>query len=242
MLSEFRQEGVAEPWQHHPGGEYSQGHRGWETSAYQYSAVNINRPSWVQVPYTDHHIYKYTQQDSFYEYPERLGLDLERMVEVDDLSHLDPPSIEAFLQSWLYFGLLQDLFKLIEVDVNCDDLYIIPNLKKMLITTEKLAKYVTQWKRNEREKSGTLDPAGKESRSSKMIDILDLARRIIRPTTEQYLIRVQEEGFQLTPVSFLSPLLSLTIQTLGLSLASPFAISTTSCWWKQICTGVIIFC
>jgi hypothetical protein len=57
--------------------------------------------------------------------------------------------VEAFFQTWLYFGVLFSIFKLVEVPVSTGDFIRTNASKRKLITTEKLPGFIQAWMNRE---------------------------------------------------------------------------------------------
>ena len=77
----------------------------------------------------------------FAQYPSRRGYDLQRLYSGDFSQH-PREDTASFLQTWLYFGTLNEIFKVVEVDlehfIERDDL-------GFRICTKKLDGYITRW-------------------------------------------------------------------------------------------------
>ncbi|GJJ11131.1 hypothetical protein Clacol_005362 [Clathrus columnatus] len=105
-------------------------------------------------PGTTHYItvpYKCTEpydNGDFYTYPERKGWTADDVEGKDEYGHRRPEDIEIFLQSWLFFGVLVEVFKIVNIKVDTDDFI---DHDTGLVTTHKLTelleKFATVWKK-----------------------------------------------------------------------------------------------
>jgi hypothetical protein len=93
-----------------------------------------DRPS-IEVPYVCRHPY---DDGTFAEYPRRQGV--QRYITRLDL-HLSNEEINSFLQTWLFFGLLSEIFE----DFVADD-FIRSSPTRSLVTTELLPQYTQRWR------------------------------------------------------------------------------------------------
>lgn len=63
-----------------------------------------------------------------------------------------PSSPAAFLQSWLFFGMLHDVFRAVEIDLNARD-FVLEQDGEPIITTKPLKNYIDQWAKVDEERS-----------------------------------------------------------------------------------------
>lgn len=63
-----------------------------------------------------------------------------------------PTSPAAFLQSWLFFGMLHDAFRAVEIDLNTKD-FVLEQDGESIITTKPLKNYIDQWAKCDEERS-----------------------------------------------------------------------------------------
>lgn len=81
--------------------------------------------------------------EGFDGYPERQGVDKESLLS-GDFGTTDFPRLHAFVQSWLFFGLAVEFFKVLEVTVKTDDFVRTSPDGRLLITTERLNHFIDE--------------------------------------------------------------------------------------------------
>ncbi|GJJ11103.1 hypothetical protein Clacol_005334 [Clathrus columnatus] len=100
---------------------------------------------YITVPYKC--IEPYDNGD-FATYPERKGWTIDDIEGKDDYGHRKPEEIEMFFQSWLFFGVLVQVFKVVDIEINVDDFI---DRDKGVVTTckfpELMEEYAMVWKK-----------------------------------------------------------------------------------------------
>ncbi|KAI9740438.1 MAG: hypothetical protein M1834_005018 [Cirrosporium novae-zelandiae] len=79
----------------------------------------------------------------FFSYPQAKGIDIDALAWGDTRTHT-PQQVRAFLQSWLFFGLLNQILdpEIRHVDFICKE-----DQRRSLISTESLDDYIARWKK-----------------------------------------------------------------------------------------------
>ncbi|KAL6719422.1 hypothetical protein ACLMJK_003662 [Lecanora helva] len=99
----------------------------------------------VDIPYLGTEEY---DNGDFLTYPERQNWDKKKIFRERDFSGKDPVEVEAFFQTWLYFGLLICVFRVVGVKVKTTDFLRTEN-GKTFVSTERLPEYLLDWTNRE---------------------------------------------------------------------------------------------
>lgn len=95
--------------------------------------------SYPQVPYLGSFVY---DDSGFTGYPARMDFDKKRMLTGDFTEH-SPARTAAFLQAWLYFGMMSEVFG---THVDRDDFVIEDHQGQTFVTTiHSLPSYIKRW-------------------------------------------------------------------------------------------------
>lgn len=81
--------------------------------------------------------------DDFMTYPFRKGWTVEQLKGADDYGDRSPASVEAFFQTWLFFGFLTEVFKIAGFQISQDDFV---DSERGVVTTKKLPALFLEWK------------------------------------------------------------------------------------------------
>ena len=106
---------------------------------------HLNPSNAIEVPCIVEKVY---DGQDFYTYPARNGWSMQDLLK-GNLESRTPEETAAFLQSWLFFGILVEV---IPIPVKMDD-FIQKGLERSFITTKHLARYVRDWQRHVQESS-----------------------------------------------------------------------------------------
>jgi hypothetical protein len=82
-------------------------------------------------------------------YPQRKGWSVEDLKGSNDFGGRSPKEVEAFFQTWLFFGTLQTIFGLVEIEITAGDFIRSDSGGNKFITTEKLAGFIQAWMNHE---------------------------------------------------------------------------------------------
>jgi hypothetical protein len=104
----------------------------------------------VQFPYLGTEDY---DGGTFFEYPRRKGW---TEAELKGKGQRTPEEINAFFQTWLFFGCLARVFRSVGVKTKPSDFIRVGKDGKKFLTTEPLLKFIQQWKNGKR-RGGTWD-------------------------------------------------------------------------------------
>ncbi|GJJ11313.1 hypothetical protein Clacol_005545 [Clathrus columnatus] len=84
----------------------------------------------------------------FHTYPERKGWTIDDIEGKNEYGYRRPEEIEMFFQSWLFFGVIVEVFKIVDIKINIDDFI---DYDKGLVTTHKLPELMEEltvaWKK-----------------------------------------------------------------------------------------------
>ena len=124
---------------------------------------------WIVIAYDgqEEDYYEKQQGKGFFDFPKRLGWVDEEVwaqpkadedlmggvVESEDEKHREPWEVEKFFQTWLFFGLIIEVFTLSGISVSTDD-FLVPFAQKTIhkpqkshiVTTTKLPSMIVQWR------------------------------------------------------------------------------------------------
>ncbi|KAK5465511.1 hypothetical protein LTS15_002074 [Exophiala xenobiotica] len=106
----------------------------------------------------------------FFAYPRRKHLDEECMRVRGQFNGHPQAEIEAFLQTWLFYGTLHEVFRAARLDVNLKDFVRLNDAKRQVLTTAKLPDLVKTWK--ETEDGIVLGDPEQESRKCRILSVL----------------------------------------------------------------------
>jgi hypothetical protein len=102
----------------------------------------------IQVPYKCQCDY---DGGDFFTYPARQGWTEEELLGLQELNlsrpGRNPGHVEAFLQTWLYFGTLQCIFDLVGISVTAADFTRIVEGGQTIVTTPALSKLIQKWEK-----------------------------------------------------------------------------------------------
>jgi hypothetical protein len=181
----------------------------------------------IDIPYLCEEEY---DRGDFLGYPHRKkwsGRDLEGY---NDFGGRSAKEVEAFFQTWLFFGTLQSIFGLIGIVIATDDLTRSDPEGNKFITTEKLAGYIQAWMnhegmREDREKdNGKLAPnfqpgsIGKKDKGNRGATIEMILHRVHFFAARYCSVEGQEEAIaSKRKPSFwpMSPKVAMTIPAIG---------------------------
>ena len=110
----------------------------------------------IVVPYVCHEMY---DGGSYAGYPGRQGFDKTRLL-LGEFGDKTPKEMASFHQSWLYFGLLHEVFAVLGDAYDPWDFVRTTADGRKVVTTERLGAYVARWERYEEE----VTPEAKQAR------------------------------------------------------------------------------
>lgn len=114
-----------------------------------------------------------TLQD-LYEYPEKVGFDVDGML---SQRHTPPEDAGRFLQHWMYFGLLNVILRIQEMQLMPDDFIRKSSRNIKFITTVKLPYLLDEWAKKERERED--QPEARSSRFDTVKQALSYAKHVV---------------------------------------------------------------
>ena len=184
------------------------------------------RTAKIHIPYLG--IEDYDDGD-FATYPERHGWDKEKIFLLRDFTGKDPKDVEAFFQTWLYFGLLICTFRTVGIVVSTAD-FLRAEGGELFVTTERLPEYLLDW--NHRENIALIrlrggDPTEAIHRNGKatqwpliltmLTEVHQYVNRYCNEQSQRFAEEMQlPEKFFVKPMS---PLLSLSIIALASAIS-----------------------
>src|SRR5438034_8402628 len=101
----------------------------------------------VELPYLGTEEY---DGGEFCDYPRRKGLTEAELNEENGFGRRTPEEVNAFFQTWLFFGCLIRVFRSVGVKAKSSDFIRMREDGKKFITTELLPKFIQQWKNGKR--------------------------------------------------------------------------------------------
>lgn len=157
----------------------------------------------------------------FHTYPKRKGWTKHELEGGSDYGGRKSHEIEAFFQTWLYFGCLIEVFKAAGIKVEAIDFI----RERKFITTRKLPALIQEWREREQSflsayASGSVSKQesmmqAKEERESDIIDIIETVQSYVRKDCYSEGPEPSESKHLSWPVS---PEISLSIIALGWAL------------------------
>ena len=158
----------------------------------------------------------------FDSYPKRQGWDEEAIFTQRDFSHASSAVVETFFQTWLYFGFLICTFRIVGIPVQTADFLSTSSEGKKIITTQRLPRYIQQW-REQYESAKVRD--GRDTKDEHWSNILKILR-IVYDYASRYCNEYSKKfnnksaslpSSQAYPIS---PQVSLSIIALGQAITS----------------------
>lgn len=122
------------------------------------ASEGVRRHPDIEYLCSDH--FSLTDEVSFHDYPQqqRYNYDTPSLIQAMDLSPLEEWEADAFLQEWLFFILLADVFRVVGVGVVLDD-FVVPGESRFrdreepgrkVVTMKELQRYLETWYTRER--------------------------------------------------------------------------------------------
>ncbi|KAL9118922.1 MAG: hypothetical protein Q9187_004523 [Circinaria calcarea] len=87
----------------------------------------------------------------FLDFPQRNGWKIDKLRGLvrSDEEHKSPEKITAFVQAWLFFGMLHEVFRISEVEIEFKD-FVRDSGNHRIVTTSRLRQYLNNWANRER--------------------------------------------------------------------------------------------
>lgn len=99
--------------------------------------------SQIEVPYFCRH--QYDLHETLFTYPATQGYDRDNFISNLELTPDTIRDFEAFLQEWLYFTFLHEIFRIVGVEINHRDFIRVKQNGRKVVTTANLLAYIEKW-------------------------------------------------------------------------------------------------
>lgn len=144
----------------------------------------------------------------FKSFPQRMSWNEDKLLS-SEYQGRSAEETEAFLQSWMYFGLLFQVFDVPGADFNPNHFIRVLDDGVKIITTEKLAMYVIDWYEREEHGEGPLNQRQERHRQ------IDDCFRVLDPFVRSYCVLEGSSHFQPPKLPGLRPEIALAFTMLA---------------------------
>ena len=106
----------------------------------------------ADIPCLVRHTFSPSSSPAFHDYPESLGWQLKSLTNADFRQNHTEEENRQFLQEWLYFKLMTEIFGAVHIEVDMGD-FTRRKGDQLLVDSTNLVRYISEFERQFREKT-----------------------------------------------------------------------------------------